>query len=226
MKSSGYFLKSFFSVPVLRTSSHRWYDCTWPTFYQSVLILNSARSKIHVLWYPALSLQFSSCIHRNLRTKWESLHWTCRNISFISNASRKRKEPCKIWASAATLLTVMWNKNVLEDDNYCYSIQFFARHILDTPMPTASPWRWTHHGSQGAFLERFQIIWKHLQEVLCNAVVLNASKKTPKPSQGSSGTEGHPSVSKGQDATNQGQIPQCQQSPAQAMLLNMFLWSN
>lgn len=173
----------------------------WPTFYQSVLILNTARHKIHILWYPALLLQFSSCIHGNLRTKWESLHWTCRNISFISNASRKRKKPCKIWASTAILLTVMWKKNVLENDNYCYSIKFCKAYSGHTnahcfPMKLNSSWL--------NFLEKFQIIWKYLQEVLCNAVVLNACKKTQKPSQSSSGTEGHSPVSREQDATKQG----------------------
>lgn len=145
MKSSGCFQKSFFSVSVLRTTSHRWYSCTRPAFYQSVVILNTARHKIHILWYPALLLQFSSCIHGNLRTKWESLHWTCRNISFISNASRKRKKPCKIWASTAILLTVMWKKNVLEDDNYCYSIKFCKAYSGHTnahcfPMKLNSSW--------------------------------------------------------------------------------------
>jgi len=44
---------------------------------------------------------------------------------------------------------------------------------------------------------------KYLQEVLPNAGGLNASKKTQKPRQDSSGTEGHHPVPRGQNATSQ-----------------------
>lgn len=143
IKSSGCFLRSFFSVTVLRTASHRGYGCTWPTFYQFVLILTLQDVKftswdIQHYYYSSIAA---------FRPKWESLHWTCRNISFITNASRERKESCKIWASTAILLTVMWNKNVPEHGNYCWSVRFCKAYSGHTNA-TAPPWSWTHHGSQ------------------------------------------------------------------------------